>query len=98
MIPSASTSSRSLSASWNIFALRASEPDEAHRALAAIQDEMLAAYRAQQWDRAEASLAQARAAAPGLATLWDLYAERIAAYRREPPGESWDGVYVAGSK
>lgn len=81
-----------------IHALRASQPDEAHDRLAAIQGEMLAAYRAQRWDEAAAALARARASAPDLAMLWDLYAERISGYRQDPPGPEWDGVYVARSK
>ena len=81
-----------------IHALRAAVPDEAHDRLAAIQGEMLAAYRGQSWDEASALLDRARALAPELAGLWDLYAQRIAAYRQDPPGQDWDGVYVARSK
>ena len=81
-----------------IHALRAEAPGDAHRALAAVQDEMLAAYRAQRWDLAESALARAKAMAPDLAALWDLYAVRIADYRRDPPGADWDGVTIARTK
>ena len=81
-----------------IHALRADEADEAHGRLAAIQSEMLMAYRAQRWDAASAALDMARGSAPDLAALWDLYAQRIADYRRDPPGADWDGVYIARSK
>jgi adenylate cyclase len=81
-----------------VYALRGAAPDEAHRQLAAAQAEMLAAYRAQDWDRAAATLDRLRAAAPDLAGLWDLYAGRIADYRKDPPGPGWDGVTVAKTK
>ena len=81
-----------------IHALRAAVPDEAHDRLAAIQDGMLAAYRAQRWDEATMLLETARTEAPELTGLWDLYAQRIADYRESPPSPDWDGVYVARSK
>jgi adenylate cyclase len=63
----------------------------------------LAAYRGQQWDAAEALMAQCRALAKalnpdGLDDFYDLYAERITEYRANPPPADWDGVYVATSK
>ena len=33
-----------------------------------------------------------------VAGLYDMYEERIAAYRADPPGPDWDGVYEAESK
>ena len=81
-----------------IHALRTAAPDETHDRLAAVQDEMLAAYRAQRWDEAAALINTARGLAPDLAVLWNLYAERISGYRQDPPGPDWDGVYVARSK
>ncbi|MSP49427.1 MAG: adenylate/guanylate cyclase domain-containing protein [Alphaproteobacteria bacterium] len=81
-----------------IHALRAAEPDEAHQALSAVQDELLAAYRAQQWDRAASAIERARTMAPDLSALWDLYTQRIADYRRDPPGADWDGVTIARTK
>jgi adenylate cyclase len=81
-----------------VYALRAAAPDDDHMALAAVQDGLLAAFRAQAWDKALAAVSHARALAPDLSHLWDLYAERIAGYRVEPPGPDWDGVYVAKTK
>ncbi len=81
-----------------IHALRAAAPDEAHIRLAAIQGEMLTAYRAQRWDEAATLLDTARSLATDLAPLWALYAARIDGYRQDPPGPGWDGVYVARSK
>jgi adenylate cyclase len=60
---------------------------------------MLEAYRRRDWDRAGALLVQCRAAARGrLDTLYALYAERIAAYRLEPPPADWIGVTRALQK
>ncbi len=33
-----------------------------------------------------------------VAGLYDMYVERIEAYRADPPGPDWDGVYEAESK
>ena len=63
--------------------------------------EMLQAYRAQDWDRAEQLVEACRARfAPGFdfTKLYDLYAGRIAACRSDPPGADWDGVARATSK
>jgi adenylate cyclase len=69
------------------------------QALAAGHDAMLKAYRAQDWDGAERRAADCRARGQGrLDLLYDLYAERIADYRREPPPAGWDGVTVALTK
>ena len=61
---------------------------------------MLAAYRAQRWDEAEAALAagQPEYEAYALAGLRDLYLKRIGALGQQPPGEDWDGVYQATEK
>lgn len=70
-------------------------------ALRAAVDEGVAAYRAQDWDRAEAAYDRARGVSlpafdpRGLA---DVFQERIAEYRKAPPPEGWDGVYLATSK
>jgi adenylate cyclase len=65
---------------------------ESHEAL-------LAAYRAGDWDGAEALLAACRKTAPvPLDTLYDLYAARIAAFRTTPPPPDWDGVHISLEK
>jgi adenylate cyclase len=57
----------------------------------------LAAYRRQDWMKAEAALLDAIAYNPddGIAHI---YLERIAHMRAHPPGESWDGVWVMKHK
>jgi adenylate cyclase len=81
-----------------IYALRSASPDEAHLRLSAAQQEMLTAYRGQHWEEAAAAVEQGRTLAPDLAGLWDLYAQRIADYRIDPPAADWDGVTIARSK
>jgi adenylate cyclase len=72
---------------------------DAFRALEAYQAGFLVAYRAAQWDAAERALEQVRAAGGDeLAGLCEVYAERIARFRKEPPPAGWDGVYVAETK
>jgi adenylate cyclase len=73
--------------------------------LKALHEQVLAAYRAQRWDEADAKLAEARAMAERgsglirqMADFYDIYAERVAEYRADPPGADWDTVYVATSK
>jgi adenylate cyclase len=67
--------------------------------LAQGHEAMLKAYRAQDWDAAERLADECRARAGGrLDGLYELYLERIADYRREPPPAGWDGVTVALTK
>ncbi|MEY2884978.1 MAG: hypothetical protein RL490_2702 [Pseudomonadota bacterium] len=72
--------------------------DAAFQALAVAQDRLLAAYRHQDWDGADAALAAWPGATFGLGKLGALYAERIAAFRSRPPGPGWDGVFQAVEK
>jgi len=67
--------------------------------LRALTEQMLAAYRGQRWDEAEA-LAHACKSKEHwhLGEFYDLYLERVAEYRANPPPADWDGVYVATSK
>ena len=67
------------------------------RELAGKQALMLAAYRAQDWDGAEAAL-EALHGPFGLDATANLYAGRIAAYRKSPPPRDWDGVFEATEK
>ncbi len=69
-------------------------------ALATSHAAMLSAYRAQQWDVAEAALERGREGyttfgIPGLAAL---FAQRIARLKTDPPGGDWDGVFQASEK
>jgi adenylate cyclase len=61
---------------------------------------MLASYRSQGWDEALALIDRCRKLANGfdVAGLYDMYVERIAAYRADPPPPDWNGVYEAESK
>lgn len=59
--------------------------------------QMLAAFRAQDWDAAQ-SLLDALAHTPTPGRLLELYRERIAALRAAPPGPDWKGVTVFDSK
>jgi adenylate cyclase len=65
---------------------------------AARHDRMLSAYRAQDWRAALAACAECRAYDPQLDGLYELYAERIAYFIANPPGEDWDGVFLAETK
>ncbi|MEQ9639872.1 MAG: CHASE2 domain-containing protein [Alphaproteobacteria bacterium] len=67
-------------------------------ALAAAHDKLLAAYRAQEWDAALEHQQTCRSLDDTLDDLYDLYARRVREYQADPPGEGWDGVYVARSK
>ena len=62
--------------------------------------DMLVAYRKRDWDGALALIERCRSAANGLdvAGLYDMYVERIATYRADPPPPNWDGVYEAETK
>ena len=77
-------------------AARAAEPGFTE--LRTAQERMLAAYRAGDWDGADAALLRCREVGPSLEGLWDLYATRIADYRIDPPPDDWEGVYVARTK
>ena len=57
-------------------------------------------FRKQQWDEALDLIERCRKIADGfdVAGLYEMYEERIATYRAEPPAADWDGVYEAESK
>jgi adenylate cyclase len=60
---------------------------------------MLAAYRRQDWDAADAARDECGGIAPErLHPFYALYGTRIGEFRADPPGADWDGVYVAKSK
>ncbi len=72
----------------------------AFKALKSAHEEMLAAYRAMDWDGAMKSLEACRGLVNdfNLSGFYDVCAERIAEYKIDPPSTPWDGVYVATSK
>jgi adenylate cyclase len=57
--------------------------------------EMLACYRARDWDGALAAIERGRKTdeARSLAYLYNLYEERIVGYKENPPPEDWNGAY-----
>jgi adenylate cyclase len=59
--------------------------------------QMLSLYRKQEWDKAESQLSALLKIAPK-ARLYEVYLERIAYYRANPPGENWDGVFIFKTK
>lgn len=70
------------------------------RTLREFNAEMLSRYRARDWDGAMAAIENGRRADESglLAKLRDLYAERIAAFRGNPPPDDWDGVFALTTK
>ena len=64
-------------------------------------DAMLGAYRAREWDRAAALLAECRSRLQDsldMKTYYDLMEGRIERLRANPPGPDWDGVAEADGK
>ena len=62
--------------------------------------QMIDAYLAQEWEKARNSLEQCRALCGpyNIDEFYDLYEARIVDYQTHPPGDGWDGVFVATSK
>jgi adenylate cyclase len=60
-------------------------------------NQALRAYRAQQWDQVEVGLLNLQRMNPECG-LYQVYAERVAAKRRDPPPPDWDGVSVFDEK
>jgi adenylate cyclase len=54
-------------------------------------------YFTQQWDAAEQGLKELIRREPDC-KLYKIYLERVQHMREEPPGESWDGAYIAKEK
>ena len=54
-------------------------------------------FRAQAWDKAEVDFFNLNRTNPDR-YLYQVYMDRIAFYRKEPPGEQWDGVFTHTSK
>ncbi|WP_324778640.1 CHASE2 domain-containing protein [Thiobacillus sedimenti] len=69
---------------------------EAVREDAAAFAAAFAAYQKQDWDAAEAALRALNRRAPR--ALYDIYLERIAHFRTQPPPAGWDGVFVYTTK
>jgi adenylate cyclase len=54
-------------------------------------------YRQQEWDAAEKVLLELKSVEPDC-YLFQLYLDRIALFRTEPPGADWDGVFTHETK
>lgn len=63
----------------------------------ALWHESLAAYRARDWQGAEALLEQLKARSPHT-RLYHIYLERIGHFRAQPPAPEWDGVFAFETK
>src|SRR5580692_7350715 len=76
------------------------EQDPRYRDLCELNASMIVSYRQQEWDKALDLINRCREPANSfnVAGLYDMYVERIATYRAEPPPADWDGVYEAESK
>jgi adenylate cyclase len=75
----------------------AGEEDEAVKKELDLYHETLKLYRTQNWDMAEMQFVNLQKLSPNR-YLYEVYLERIASYREDPPGADWDGVYTAKSK
>lgn len=62
-----------------------------------VWNQTLRAYRTQQWDQAEVGLLNLQRMSPECA-LYQVYAEKVADKRRNPPPSDWDGVTVYDEK
>jgi len=54
-------------------------------------------YRAQEWEQAEAEFFSL-SRGPYRHKVYEMFLERIAHYRKHPPGEKWDGVWTFTTK
>jgi adenylate cyclase len=61
-------------------------------ALKAFHDRIFQCYRAREWDKARALIAQARTLSGANPLLYDLYLKRIAHFERHPPSGNWSGI------
>ncbi len=61
-------------------------------------DIMIATYRSQDWEGTRKLIAEHRQLESSMDVLYDLYEERMVEYELNPPGDDWDGVFVATSK
>ena len=54
-------------------------------------------YRTQQWDMAELQFLNLSKSSNS-SSLYKMYAERVAHYRKNPPGKDWDGAFTHTTK
>ena len=58
--------------------------------------EALKRYRAQEWDMAELQFLNLQRMSDH--PVYRIYVQRIAHFRKEPPGSGWDGVFTFKTK
>jgi adenylate cyclase len=75
---------------------RVAEADDSLRAGLEAYEQARRAYIERRWDEAEEGFGALRGIEP--LPVYDLYLERIAHLRDDPPGLDWDGVFVHTSK
>lgn len=66
-----------------------------------LHNQMLAAYRAQEWDKALSALGELQLEVlikPDLSIFYELMSSRINEFRITPPPANWDGIYNAEIK
>ena len=64
-----------------------------------VHTSMIEAYLTQDWDKSEQFIKECRTFDNGqMSEFYDIYEERLASYRKNPPGSDWDGVLIATTK
>ena len=64
-----------------------------------VHTSMIDAYLKQDWDKSEQLIRECRTLDNGqMSEFYDIYEERLASYRKNPPGSNWDGVFIATTK
>ncbi|MCB1875719.1 MAG: adenylate/guanylate cyclase domain-containing protein [Chromatiales bacterium] len=71
--------------------------DEATKAHLQTYHQALGKYRQQAWDDADELFSHLQAQEPGR-YLYEVYRERIAVFREQPPPDRWDGVFTFTTK
>src|SRR5262249_54966960 len=70
----------------------------AFKRLAERHQQMIAAYRAQDWPAARAALADCHRLDTAPSEFYGLYDRRITGHPAPPPPANWDGVFIATTK
>jgi adenylate cyclase len=65
-----------------------------------LHGDMIASYRTQDWAGCRKKIEECRELnfLDKLEVLYDLYNSRVNTYEKSPPGDDWDGVYIATTK
>jgi adenylate cyclase len=85
---------------YGIFGGEEVEKSDPFRKLRNMNTRILSCYRNRDWGSALAAIAEGRGADnDGRLAIWfDLYSERIQAFRASPPPDDWDGFYALQTK